>query len=65
MICNQSQFGLHRPSLANRNLTNFQLFHDVDLEPIASQMSPNAKGSNDAIMEEKVEVIATREENPC
>lgn len=51
---------MHEPSSAYTNSRNFQLFHDVHLEMIESQMSPNVIGRGNATMGEEVEEIVTR-----
>lgn len=38
------------PSLADMNLSNFQLFRDAKLEVIGSQMPPNVEGCGDGNM---------------
>ena len=43
---NQPQFGLHGPSLRSRNLNNFGLFNDEDVELIGTQIPQLVKGSN-------------------
>lgn len=60
---NQPQFRLHGPSLANRNLSNFQLFHDVELEVIGSQMPPNIECSGDVTKGGKVDKTVTKGED--
>ena len=55
MLWRQPQFGLHKPSLENRNFNNFQLFNDEDVEVIGTQMPQHVKGIIEISMRRETE----------